>query len=325
MAMAWVFPGQGSQYPGMGWELFRRFAVAREWLVAAEELSRQPLAERAQRGPLAELTRPNVLEPLLAALNCAYVDYLRERGLRPACVAGYSAGEVAALYAAGVLDRHQVLRVAVLRGNILERWAANLEGGMVALYGVPATVLEGLACEAGAAGHVSVGARNGPRHLTVTGTRAAVAIVERRALAAGANSAAIDAAGPWHCPLLADASQELLERLRGVSFRAPRLPVFVCATGKPAFDPRALKAHSAAQLSRPIEWQTAVSEILKRGVRMFLEVGPGRVLNGLLSQQALPVGVRRQFLERPDGATRAFEPDFLAGLVSERPAQVRCA
>ncbi|HUM95574.1 MAG TPA: ACP S-malonyltransferase [Candidatus Competibacter sp.] len=325
MAMAWVFPGQGSQYPGMGRELFRRSAIAREWLAIAEELSRQPLAELARRGPLADLTRPRVLEPLLTALNGAYVDYLREQGLCPACVAGYSAGEVAALYAADVLDRCQALQVAVLRGDILERRATALDGGMVALYGVAAAALERLVNEQRDSGSVAVGARNGRRHLTVTGARPAVAAVERRALAIGAFSAAIDAAGPWHCQLLADASQELLERLRAIPFRSPRLPVFVCATGNAVASPQALKTHLAVQLSRPIQWNAVVRKMLERGVRLFLEVGPGRVLNGLLSQQDLPAGVRRQFLERPDGATRAFRPDFLAGLGDRRPAQMRFA
>ncbi len=325
MTMAWVFPGQGSQYPGMGRELFQHSAAAREWLAVAEELNRRPLARLARLGPLSELTRPTILEPLLTALNCAYADYLREQGLQPDCVAGYSAGEVAALYVAGVLDHRQTLRIAGMRGRILERQAACLNGGMVALYGIPAVVLERLVREGQGWGNVAIGARNGHRHLTITGARAAVAEVERRALAFGASSAPIDAAGPWHCELLAEASQELLEELRAIPFRPPRLPIFVCATGNAVSNPQALKAHLAAQLSRPIQWDTAVTELLKHGVRVFLEVGPGRVLNGLLSQQALPAGIRRHFLERPDGGTRAFKPDFLASLGEYRPAKMRFA
>jgi len=323
MAMAWVFPGQGSQYPGMGWELFQHSVTAREWLAVAEELSRQPLARFVRQGPLTELTRPTVLEPLLTVLNCAYVDYLRECGLQPDCVAGYSAGEVAALYAAGVLDRRQTLQIAVMRGRILERQVADLDGGMVALYGIPVGELERLVREEAEAGCVAIGARNGHRHLTITGARPAVAEVERRALALGASSTTIDAAGPWHCELLADASQELLEGLRTIPFRSPRLPIFVSATGKAVANSAALKTCLAAQLSQPIEWHTAVTEMLKREVRLFLEVGPGRVLNGLLSQQALPAGIRRHFLERPDGGSRAFKPEFLASLSEYRPAKMR--
>jgi [acyl-carrier-protein] S-malonyltransferase len=283
------------------------------------------LADFARRGPLTELTRPAVLEPLLTALNCAYADHLRECVPRPTCVAGYSAGEVAALYAAGVLDRRQALQVAVLRGRILERQAAGLSGGMIALYGIPAVVLERLVRETQDSGCVAIGARNGHCHLTITGVRPAVAEVERRALALGASSATIDAAGPWHCELVAEASRELLEGLRVVPFRSPRLPIFVCATGTAISNPGDLKIHLAAQLSRPIQWNTAVTEMLKHGIRLFLEVGPGRVLNGLLSQQELPAAVRRHFLERPDGGTRAFKPDFLTGLGEYRPAKTRFA
>ncbi len=325
MAMAWVFPGQGSQYPGMGRELFQRSAAAREWLATAEELSQQPLTRLVRQGPLADLTRPVILEPLLTALNCAYADDLREQDLRPDCVAGYSAGEVAALYAAGVLDRGQALQVAVLRGRILERHAGRLNGGMMALYGVPADVLERLMLEVQVLGSVAVGARNGQRHLTMTGARSVVVELERRALALGARSAPIDAAGPWHCELLAEASQELLEALRTVPFLPPRLPIFACATGALVLNPQELKAQLAAQLSRPVQWDTVVSAMLKQGVRVFLEVGPGRVLNGLLSQQDLPAGTRRHFLERPDGRTRAFKPEFPASLGDCQPSEVKFA
>ncbi len=161
---------------------------------------------------------------------------------------------------------------------------------------------------------VAVAARNGRLHLTLTGTTAALAAIERRAVALGALSTWIEAAGPWHSERLADASRELLAKLQDMPFHPPQLPVFMSAGGTAVTTPPALREALAVQWSRPVLWDAMVAGMLAQEVRVFLEVGPGRVLTGLLSQMELPAGVRCYFLERPGGATSLFKPGFIEKL-----------
>lgn len=292
--------------------LFQQIVRARQLLAAAEALSGLALAGLARQGPRTKLTRPAVLEPLLTVVGCAYVDGLLERGLRPDLVAGYSAGEVAALYAAGVLTAEVALQIAVWRGRILEGLTGpGLDGAMLGLYGIATDTIEQLIAATRPGDAVAVAARNGRRHLTLTGATAALAGIERQAVALGALSTWIEAAGPWHSAQLADASQELLAKLQDIPFHPPRLPVFMSAGGTMVTVPQALREALAVQWSRPVLWDAMVAGMLAQGVGVFLEVGPGRVLTGLLSQMELPAGVRCYFLERPGGVTSLFKPGFI--------------
>jgi [acyl-carrier-protein] S-malonyltransferase len=306
----------------MGRELFERCPGVTALLTRAECQTGRPLCDIALRGPRQALARPATLEPLLTVIACGYVEHLWAQGLRPQWVAGYSAGETSALYAAGVLDRERALRVAVLRGRVLEAWAGQAGGAMLGVYGAPREVLESLLDVAAAPGEqLAVGAYNGPRHITVTGTRAALGEVVRRAQARGVAVADIEAAGPWHCGLLAESSRVLARGLGRIPFAGPKLGIVSGVNGAAESSPEDLRRHLALQLSQPIRWDLVVEELLARGVRTFVEIGPGRMLHGLLGQMALPVGVTSCFLERPGGKSRAFREGGLGNLGRTGPAR----
>ena len=164
---AWMFPGQGGQFVGMSRALFSKYPHAREIGEEAEAVTGLPLLRLARQGPAVELARPEVLEPLLAATSIAYVDILHGAGIRPSVVAGFSAGEVGALYAAGVLTRVDALRVACWRGELLRAAAETFPGGMNAVRGLDTHVVRRAAADAD--GRVAIAAINAPRHVTITG------------------------------------------------------------------------------------------------------------------------------------------------------------
>jgi len=297
VSTAWVFPGHGSQYVGMGQALLRDTLQGRAWLAHAEEVSGLPLGDYAAHGPVAQLARPTVLEPLLAAVSCAYVDWLRAADLRPAAVAGYSAGEVAAMYAARVFDAETCLRIACLRGEALA--AAALPGGMISLHGLPVAELIELVVEVGQDESVGVAAYNGPRHLIVAGSPIALARVAARGHALGAEAGALDAAGPWHTRLADTARRQLIAALAALPFAMPCIPVWLGSSGAACGDSAALRRSLADSIVLPVRWNALVDGLLAAGIEDFLEVGPGRTLYGLLGQMPLPPQIRRGFLERP--------------------------
>lgn len=295
MSSAWLFPGHGSQYVGMGRALLRDTVQGRDWLALAENISGLPLGRLMERGPLLELTRPTVLEPLLACVSCAYVDWLVAAGMVPSALAGYSAGEVAAMYAAGIFDAQTCLRISCLRGAALEQAALLQPGSMMSLSGLPLADL--LACLDNDA-DVAVAAYNGPRHVTVSGTATGLSQATARARNAGAQTGRLDVAGPWHTELVAAACRRLHADLAECVFAEPKIPVWLGSTGATCCDPVKLRASLADSIVLPVQWQTVVEGLVAGDIEAFLEVGPGHILCGLLGQMPLPRRIITHFVER---------------------------
>jgi [acyl-carrier-protein] S-malonyltransferase len=304
MSTAWIFAGHGSQYVGMGRPILHASGPGRDWLAAAEQISGRRLGALAMNGPLRDLADPCVLEPLLTAVSGAYADLLAAEEGAPDCVAGYSAGHVTALYAAGVIDQTTSLRIACVRGQHLKHAAALFDGGMVAVHGLPEDDLARLA-EDDALHPASIAARNGPSHMVYSGTAMALARAAARASAAGAITGPLDVAGPWHSPWLEGARAAIATGIAGMEFRAPCRPVWSSLTGLATHDPDQLRMAVSASVACTVEWHATVIGMLDAGVRNFVEVSPGRTLWGLLSQ----VGgqdFQRRYVESPRG--RAIRP-----------------
>jgi [acyl-carrier-protein] S-malonyltransferase len=317
--MAWLFPGQGTQYPGMGCALWEKSARARDIVAEAETLSDLPLRQIARRGPDSRLRQCDVLEPLLTAIAAGYVAWLREQGLDPDCVAGYSAGEVAALYTAGVFGLSEALHIAVLRGRILHQAAQTLSGRMVGIYRVPAAAVEEIVAALQQKGMIAVGAWNAPDHTTIVGEPALVGEAERRALALGAELSVIDIAGPWHCPLAAAAARQLAAALEAIPFQDPRLPAYTSASGRLESEPARLREGLATQVYLPVCWRAVVTDMFDQGVRQFLEAGSGRFLYSLMRRSGLdPTAYAAAFVERENG-TAVPLPKIRAALARTGP------
>jgi len=302
MSTAWVFAGHGAQYVGMGRAILHETAAGRLWLSAAEKASGLPLGRLAMQGPARALTEPRVLEPLLAAVSGAHADLLQaEEGL-PAAVGAYSAGHVAALYAAGVIDRETCLQVAVIRGAALARAASRVPGGMIAVHGLPEELLSLLA-EDDDAHPACVAARSGPMHVVYSGTALALSRAAARASAAGAATAPLDVAGPWHGHWLETEAREIAAGLASLPFRMAFVPVWSTVTGLATQDAESLRWALSASVAAPVEWHATVVAMCAAGIDSFVEVSPGRSLWGLLGQLPQPHGFSRRYVECVRGLT----------------------
>ncbi|SIT43199.1 putative Malonyl CoA-acyl carrier protein transacylase [Paraburkholderia ribeironis] len=298
MRTAWVFPGHGSQYIGMGRKLVEETAAGRRWIELAENVSGLPLGKLIEKGPASEISRPEVVEPLLAAVSCAYVDWLVASSRTPAAVAGYSAGEVAAMYAASVFDAEVCMHIACLRGEALKHAAAQQQGSMMSLYGSPVAELTESLEHAESHETARIAAFNGPRHLTISGTLDGLKTVALRGLASGAQVGLIDVAGPWHTPLVESAQRRLRVELAALPFAPPRVPIWLGSEGAVCSDTARLRRSLADSVVLPVRWQAVVEGLIFAGIDAFLEVGPGHVLCGMLGQMSLPPNVKHAFLER---------------------------
>ena len=220
----------------------------------------------------------------------------------PDAVAGYSAGQTAALFCAGVVDIETALRIAVMRGRILQQTADAGRWRMIAVGGVQADKLADSLADQIASGMVAVAAWNASDHVALTGAEDAVRTAEARAVRIGASVAEIDAAGPWHSSYSHQAAEAIAVELRKFAFRPPRVPIWEAAKGRVQNDPEALRTLLARQISLPIRWISVLEGLRNAGLNHALEVGPGRTLTGFVRRN-WPLGwYEAAFLERESGA-----------------------
>jgi [acyl-carrier-protein] S-malonyltransferase len=306
MSEVWLFPGQGSQYPGMGRALYQTYAEAREILDTAGRLAELPVAGIAMDGPREKLMQPAVLEPAIVALELSYVEELRRRGSRPDAVAGYSLGEIAALYCAEVVTLVDALAISVLRGRILQKAAIGL-WRMAAASGLAAVETERIVAEIGAGQALGIAAYNAPGHLAIAGERDAVLRAEAAIAGRGGLTAPIEVAGPWHCSLAASAAIEIQQALEAFHFRPPKIPFYSSMTGALMTAANELRACLAYQICRPVLWNDVLDDLWRRGARRSLEIGPGHVLTGFVRRTWPLNQYQARFLERENGNSLAPE------------------
>ncbi|MDX6392177.1 MAG: hypothetical protein QOJ73_3240, partial [Streptosporangiaceae bacterium] len=290
--VGFLFPGQGAQYVGMGGDLAMHVPRARmAWDRAAGiDLGDVPLhrtvfpppaftsADRAAQE--ARLTETQWAQPALAAASLALLDVLGALGLTPDCVAGHSFGELVALHAAGAFDADTLVRLARKRGELM-RSASSSAGAMLA---VAATRDQAESAVAGMP-DVWVANHNAPRQVVLAGTVQAIEAVASRLAAGGTATARLNAATGFHSPLVASASEPLLEFLRQADVRAPVLDVYAGRdAGVYSADPDEVRKGLAAQITAPVEFAEVIEAMYAHGVRTFVEIGAGAALTGLVGQ-----------------------------------------
>jgi [acyl-carrier-protein] S-malonyltransferase len=289
MKSGWLFPGQGSQYPGMGRGFFESSPVIRRIFEDAEAISAQPLREISIDGSAACLRNCAVLEPLLAAFSLSYIALLRSKGARPHCVAGYSAGETAALYCSEVISRDDALQIAAARGRILQAAATHLPGRMAAIFDIPAATIRQMVRDAAREGIIEVAGCNAADHITIVGEDTVMRRVEHQAAALGASVYPLDVHGTWHCMLAREAANEITNYLEDIAFHPPTVAVYTSASGTLEYHPERLRQCLADQIYKPVLWKAAISNMASQhDVRHFIEVGGGRTLKGITRRIAPP-------------------------------------
>jgi [acyl-carrier-protein] S-malonyltransferase len=282
--LLYVFPGQGSHAVGMAGEFLRERPAAAALVARADRLLGRELSRLMLRGPLAELTRTENQQVALCVAEAVCLAALREAGVpEPVAVAGHSLGELAACHAAGALDFDQLVELAAERGRLMETAARAAPGGMLAVAPATDGEMAGWLVAAGASGAVAVANRNAPGQLVLSGPGEALGAVERIARAEGRRTTWLPVSGPWHSPAMTPAARAFAEVLARTPLRDPRVPVWSALDGTPQGTAAALRARLAWQIDQPVRWVETVRALrAAHPGAAFVEVGPGRVLTGLL-------------------------------------------
>jgi [acyl-carrier-protein] S-malonyltransferase len=279
---AWLFPGQGSQYAGMGRELWSECEPARDILRLAERVSGQPLERICLAGPADLLARTDILQPAVTALNMGCAAMLKAVGLRCDMVAGHSLGEFSALWIAGVMSAEEVVALVVERGRAMHNASAQIDGGMLAVKGLPAADVDALIAEADRDGAVCVANYNAPQQTVLSGAREALHGLRRAIIARGGEPIELPVSGPWHSALMNEAAAVFQARLEAANIHDASCPIVLNATGEPETKAARIRHAVAAQMTSPVRWQRSVETMLDIGATTFVELGPGKVLRGLL-------------------------------------------
>jgi [acyl-carrier-protein] S-malonyltransferase len=291
--IAFVFPGQGSQAVGMGRALADASPAAAAVFAAADAALGEPISRLAWEGPEEDLNRTENAQPALLAASIAYLEAVRERwyqlgvDARPAFAAGHSMGQYSALVAAGALELADAVRLVRTRGVAMQSSGAGREGRMAAIIGLDDDRLPELVAQASEHGLFGVANRNSPGQVVVSGERRAVEASLAIAKALGAKRAIeLPVSVAAHSPLMADAADTMRRVLAGVTFRDPEPPLLANADARLLETADACRAELVEHLTTGVDWVGAIHAMTASGVTTFVEVGPGRVLTGLIKRIA---------------------------------------
>lgn len=290
MSIAFLFPGQGAQKVGMGRDLHEAFPAARRVFDEAQAATGLPLETLCFEGPEEELARTDICQPAIFTVSAATLAVLgdllggeRLEALRPSYVAGLSLGEYTALYAADAIDLQPAARLVARRGELMQQAATAVPSGMVAIAGLDEARARQLAQAAAADQPLTCANFNCPGQIVLSGAIEACRRAEEMAADFGAKGAIpLKVAGAFHSEIMAPAAETFAEALDEVDFRDPKTPVVANVDAEPYADAGDIAGKLLAQLTSAIRWQQSMERLRARGVETFYEIGPGRVLAGLM-------------------------------------------
>ena len=283
MSKAYIFPGQGSQFPGMGKALYERSEEARELMDRANEILGFPITdimfgEDAEALKATRVTQPAIFIHSVVLALCSGLE-------TPAMVAGHSLGEFSALAAAGAMDFEDALKLVAVRASAMQKCCEQVPGTMAAIIKLPTETIEEIC--ASCSGIVVPANYNCDGQVVISGEAEAVAEACAKMKEAGAKRALpLAVSGAFHSPLMEPARLELAEAIDKTPFRVPACPVYQNVTALPATDPAVIKENLLRQLTSPVRWTQTVQNMVADGADYFLEIGPGTVLQGLVGRIA---------------------------------------
>lgn len=286
MKKAYVFPGQGSQFPGMAKDLYTSNETARIMMEKANEILGFRITDIMFDGTADDLTQTKVTQPAIFLHSVVLATCLPD--FKPDMVAGHSLGEFSALVAAGALDFEEGLRLVSIRARAMQKACETNPGTMAAVLMLPAEKIEEIcsSCK----GIVVAANYNCDGQIVISGEKDAIDEACAKMKEAGAKRALpLRVGGAFHSPLMEPARAELAEGIEKAVFRTPSCPVYQNVTAEPSTDPGVMKANLLAQLTSPVLWTQSIRNMASDGASHFIEIGPGKVLQGLISK-ILPDG-----------------------------------
>ena len=281
---ALLFPGQGSQSVGMGEEFYQQYDFVREVFDMAEETLKMHIAKLCFKGPMEELTATVNLQPAITTVNLACLAVLKNERIDFDFCAGHSLGEYSALNAAGAVSGQDTIQLVFKRGRLMHRESLKHRGSMHAIVGLPVEEVESLVADVQSDGVVSVANHNSELQIVITGAPKTVEKVSMLATEKGAKSIPLKVSGAWHSELIKGAEEEFQAVLAEINFNPPDKSVVLNVTGDIATEAEEIKACMGRQLCSPVKWYPAMKKMMEKNIEIFVEVGPGKVLAGLLKK-----------------------------------------
>jgi [acyl-carrier-protein] S-malonyltransferase len=279
---AYIFPGQGSQFPGMGKELYEQNDSARNLFHQANDILGFRISDIMFEGSEEDLKRTDVTQPAIF-LHSVIMAHLMGKSFAPAMVAGHSLGEFSALVAAGAIDFESGLKLVASRANAMQRACEITKGTMAAVLALEDDVVERICTET--EGIVVPANYNCPGQLVISGTVAAVTAACEKLREAGARKAdLLSVGGAFHSPLMEPARIDLAKAIEATPFGKPVCPIYQNVDAKPYTDPERIKQNLVSQLTAPVNWTRTMQAMIADGASEAIEVGPGKVLQGLFKR-----------------------------------------
>lgn len=282
MSTAYVFPGQGAQFPGMGKDLYENNAEAKALFDKADEVLGFSLSSIMFEGTAEELKETKVTQPAIFTLSVIMAKLLGE-DFKPTMVAGHSLGEFSALTAVGALDFESALKLVSARAMAMQKACEMKPSTMAAILGLTDEQVENI-CES-TAGVVVAANYNCPGQLVISGEIEAIEAACESAKEAGARRALVlPVGGAFHSPMMEPARAELAAAIEATEFHAPLCPVVQNSVAKAVSDPAEIKQNLIDQLTAPVKWTQSVQQMIASGVTDYVECGPGKTLQGLVKK-----------------------------------------
>jgi len=282
--MAFLFPGQGSQFMGMGHDIMKEFPEVKEIFEQVDDICEKPISKLCFEGPMEELVLTVNLQPAITAVNLVCLAALNKSGIRPSVSAGHSLGEFTALVSSGVISGYDALRLVKKRGELMHRESLENPGAMAAVIGTDIETVGKIVAQAGENGVLAIANLNTSEQIVITGEKEPLSRAIDLLKEKGKKVIPLKVSGAWHCSLMGNALDNFRQFMEDIPFSRPQTAMLFNATAESETDPEKIKDVIAQQLISPVRWYDIILKMLQDGVDIFLEVGPKKVLTGLLKK-----------------------------------------